>query len=139
MPKSKAKKKFSNTQKPARVKKNARVTTAGMYIIQVTNGNPVNPSGDADMGQAIQFQNNDQNTYAIRFVVASAEYFAGILLPPKGTAPGLCVLTASAAGTVTYQLDIWGSAASRERVATGGPHTIIISSGVMAKAASSAG
>jgi hypothetical protein len=137
MPKSKTKKKVSG-KKPTSGKKNAMATGSGPYIIQITNGNPVNPNGDAAMGQQIQFQNNDQNTYAIRFVVGSAEYYAGILLPPKGTTPGLCVLTASASGTVTYQLDIWGSAASRERVATGGPHTIIISSGAMAKAASAA-
>jgi hypothetical protein len=138
MPKSKAKKKVSG-KKTTSGKKHAMATGSGPYIIQVTNGSPVNPSGDAAMGQKIQFENNDQNTYAIRFVVDSAEYFAGILLPPKGTSPGLCVLTASATGTVTYQLDIWGSAASRDRVATGGPHTIIISSGALAKAAGSAG
>jgi hypothetical protein len=139
MPKSKSKKKPSSTKKPAGGKKQAMVANGPLYIIQVTGGIPVNPTGNANPGQLIQFQNNDQNTYAIRFIMNSNEYTAGILLPPKGTTPGLCVLTASAAGTVTYDLDQWATAASRERVATGGPHTIVISSGTIAKAATAAG
>ena len=135
MAKTTAKSRTSSKGKSATEKKSK--VGLGAYIIQVTNMNPTAPSGPAKPGQVIQFQNNDQQNYTIQFeVTGGSDYLVGVLLPSKGTNGGICFLTANATGTCSYDIYPWagGSASAKRSPVAGGPHTIVISSGVMAKA-----
>jgi hypothetical protein len=137
MAKSKSKKKV--TSKPKSSAKSHALRKPGpdtsFYTIQISDMSPTNPNGPAEAGQVIQFVNNDSQNYSLQFRMSgNTDYLVGVLLYAKGTNGGTCFMTANAAGTCTYDINPWMTSAKPD-VVSGGPHTIIISSGARAKTA----